>query len=273
MEQGAREAAEKRGVEIVVKTPPSENDIAAQVQLLNALVAQGVEVIVIAPSSKEALTPPLAALAAKGMKIVIVDSSLGSDGPGVFVGSDQHAAGEAAGTFLGSLMPDGGEITFLKHNQTSSAAAEREQGALERLRASHPKAVIHGDIYASTEKGVEAERAALVLSKYPETKGIIATSSSGTLAMIEVLRAKKAGGTIKFVGFGYNLTPAAAEAIEQDIMQGWVAQLPHRIGAQGIETAIALTKGENVPPVVYTPVVIITKDNLHQPEIQALLAR
>lgn len=271
MEKGAVEAGQKLGVEIVVKTPATENDIAMQVQLLSALAAQGVDALVIAPSSKDALLAPIQAVADKGIKIVIADSALPPGSPGVFVGSNQHAAGEMAGKFLGSLMGPGEEVTVLRHNQTSSATMEREQGAIEALRAGHPTLVLHGDVYASTDKGVEGDRAALVFSKYPGTKGVIVSGSPGTFAMIKVLKEKKISG-VKFVGFGYNLVPAAVEALEEGVMQGWVAQLPHRVGFQAVEEAVALIKGEKVPATTYTPVVIVTKNNLKEPEIQALLS-
>jgi len=271
MEKGALQAGQKLGVEVIVKTPPTENDIAVQVQLLNALASQGVEAVVIAPSSTDVLRPPIQNLAAKGMKIVVVDTTLGPGSPGVFVGSDQHAAGETAGKFLNNLLVEGEEVTLLRHNQTSGATMERERGVLDSLRAAHPKIVIHGDIYASTDKGVEAERAALIFTKYPATKGVVASGSPGTFALIDLLKEKKSAG-IKFVGFGYNLTPIAADAIEHGIMQGWVAQLPHRIGAQAIEAAVASIKGEPIPATIYTPVIIVTKDNLNAPEVQALLS-
>lgn len=271
MEKGAVEAGQKLGAEILVKTPATENDISIQIQLLNALANQGIDALVIAPSSKDPLLAPIKALADKGVKIVIVDSTLGPGAPGVFVGSNQHAAGEIAGKFLGSLMTPGEEVSVLRHNQTSSATMDREQGAIEALRSAHPTLVLHGDVYASTDKGVEVDRAALIFDKYPKTKGIIVSGSPGTFAMIKVLRERKISGT-KFVGFGYNLTPAAVEALEDGTLQGWVAQLPHRIGSQAVEEAIALIKGEKVPATNYTPVVIVTKNNLKEPEIQALLS-
>jgi ribose transport system substrate-binding protein len=271
VEKGARETAEKNGVELIVKAPISESDIGVQVQMLNALAAQGVDAIIIAPGSKDSLAVPLASIAVKGVKIVVIDTALTSKTGSVFIGTDHEAAGRAAGRLLAGLVHENDEVTFLKHSQTSGATGAREIGALAAFREVHPKIVIHGDIYAAAELGAEMQKAALVLSQYPATKGILASSTPGTIAMLKTLQEKNLVGTIKLVGFGFNLNPEVAAAIESGALNGWIAQLPKDIGEKGIISAVALLKGETPPAVIYTDFVVITKENLHDPKVEALL--
>jgi len=272
MEKGATEAGRTAGAEIIVKSPISETDVGMQTQLLNALAAQGIQALVIAPTNKDALAGPVAALAAKGIKIVVVDSPLAGKAEHVFVGTNQTAAGEAAGQLLASMVQAKDEVTFLKHIQGSGATEEREIGALTKLREAYPGIVVHGEIYASSEKGVEEQRAELLLTKYPNAKAVLASGTPGTMAMLKVLQQKGLAGKIKFVGFGFNLNPEVATAIESGAMQGWIAQLPQEVGRKGVETAVALLKGQKMPAVVNTDFLVITKDNLKDPKVQALLS-
>jgi ribose transport system substrate-binding protein len=272
MEKGAIEAGTAAGAEVIVKAPISESDVSVQIQLLNALAAQGIEALVIAPCSKEALAAPVAALAAKGVKVVVVDSPLDGKAASVFVATDHEAAGVAAGKLLAKLVSDTDEVSFLKHSQTSGATGQREAGALAAFREAHAKSTVHGDIYASAEKDAEVEKANLLLKTYPATKAILASGTPGTMAMLRVLQEKKLGGAVQLVGFGFNLNPDVAAAIEQGLMQGWIAQLPKDVGAKGVQSALALLKGESVAPVVHTDFVAITKDNLKDAKVQALLA-
>ena len=272
MEKGAIEAGTAAGAEVIVKAPISESDVSVQIQLLNALGAQGIAALVIAPCSKEALAAPVAALAAKGVKVVVVDSPLDGKAAGVFVATDHEAAGTAAGKLLATLVGDADEVSFLKHSQTSGATGQREAGAMAAFRETHAKSTIHGDIYASAEKDAEVEKANLLLKTYPATKAILASGTPGTMAMLRVLKEKKLGGAVKLVGFGFNLNPDVASAIQDGVMQGWIAQLPKDVGAKGVQSALALVKGETVPPVVHTDFVTITKDNLSDAKVQALLA-
>jgi ribose transport system substrate-binding protein len=271
MGQGATEAGQAAGAEVIVKAPLAETDVSIQTQLLVAMGKMNIQALVIAPTNKDALSGPVSILAAKGVKIVVVDSPLSGKTPHVFVGTNHRAAGEAAGQLLASLVQDKDEVSFLKHAQGGGAAEDREVGALAKLREAHPGLMVHGDIYASTENGVEEERAALLLTKYPGTKAILASGTPGTMAMLKVLGQKGLAGKIQFVGFGFNLNPDVAAAIENGTMAGWIAQLPKEVGKKGVESAVALLKGQTLPAVVNTDFLVITKDNLKDPKVQALL--
>lgn len=272
-EKGALEAGQQAGAEILVKAPLKESDISVQIQLLNALAAQGCDAIVIAPINKEALAVPIASIAVKGVKIVVIDTALTGSAAPVFVGTDHQAAGKAAGELLAKLVGDSDEVSMFKHSQTSGATLQRDSGAMAAFRAAHPNAVVHGEIYASSEAGAEEEKAQLILKQHPNIKAVLATGTQGTLAMLKVLQEKKLAGTIKLVGFGFNLRPDVASALESGEMAGWIAQLPKEIGAKGVAAAISLLKDETVPPVVNTDFVVITKDNLKDAKVQALLAQ
>jgi ribose transport system substrate-binding protein len=272
MEKGALEAGQKLGAEVTVKGPAQETDVGVQVKLLNAMAASGVDAIVIAPINKEALAVPIASIAVKGVKIVVVDTPLTGNSAPVFVGTDQEAAGKAAGELLAKVVGDTDEVSFFKHSQASGATQTREVAAIAAFRAARPNAVVHGEIYASAEPGTEKAKAELLLKEHPGVKGILAGGSPGTLAMVEVLKQKNLGGQIKFIGFGYNLNPDIAAAIESGVITGWIAQQPKEVGAKGVESALKLIKGEAVPPVVYTDIVVVTKDNLKDPKVQALLS-
>lgn len=273
IEKGAKEAAAKAGVELSVKAPMAETDIGVQVQMLNALAAQGAEAIIIAPASKEALAVPLASLAVKGVKIVVIDTPISGKSASTFVGTDHEAAGAAAGRLLATLVNDTDEVTILRHTQSSGATGKRESGALAAFREVHPKNVVHSDIYVSAEPGKETEKAKFLLSQYPNTKAILASSTPGTLTMLKVLREKNLSGKIKLVGFGFNLNPDVAAAIESGALAGWVAQLPKTVGEKSLLAARDLLKGVSVPELIYTDVVLVTKENLNEPNVQALLAR
>ncbi len=272
VEKGSERAGQEFGAEIIVKAPLSEIDVAVQIRLLQALAAQGIDALVIAPCNEDTLAGPVAALAAKGVKVVVIDSPLAGKPIGPFVGTDQNAAGEAAGRLLANLIGDRDEVSLLRHTQTSVAAIQRETGAMAALRAVHPQLAIHNDVFASSEYGAEAAQAAFLLSKYPATKAIFASGSTGSMAMLNLLEKRKPAGSIKFVGGGANLNPEVAAALADGTMQGWLAQLPEDVGYKGVAAALALIAGRKVEPVIRTDFILVTRENLHDPRVQALLS-
>jgi ribose transport system substrate-binding protein len=226
---------------------------------------------VIVPANQDALSAPVAAVAAKGAKIVVLESPLTGKASPVFVATDHTRAGAAAGQLVATLVSETDEVSFLNSAQTNSATTEREKAALAKLRELHPKAIVHSDIYASAEAGMEAEKARLLLTRHPSTKAIFSSGTGGTLAMLKVLQEEKRAGAIKLVGFGFNLNGDVATAIRDGNMQGWVAWQPRALGRQGVETALALLKGESVPAVVNTDFVVVTSENLNDAKVQALM--
>ena len=271
VEQGAMAAGEKLGAEVIVKTPPTESDVSAQILMLNALAKQGVEAIIIVPINKETLAKPAAALAAQGIKIVVLDSPLDGDIASAFIGTNHRIAGEAAGRLLATFVTENDQVSLFRLSQENAATSSRETGAVDKLREAFPKIVVYSDVFAGNDKALHIERAKLLLTKHPGTKAVLASSTPATMAMLDVLAHQVPVGEIKLVGFGFNLNEEVAAALEAGILHGWVAQQPKEIGYQGVVTAVDLLNGKPVLPVHSVDVFIVTKKNLHDPESQALL--
>lgn len=271
VERGAQDAANAAGLELIAKAPLTENDIAIQLQLLNALAGQDVQAIVVAPAHPEALNEAIATHEAAGIRVVVIDSPLTAASSSAYVGTDQHAAGVAAGQLLARLIAPSDEVCVFRHNQNGSATAQRESGAIAALRETHPSLTIHSDIYSSSIPGEEPARAAVLLERHPTATAMLASGTPGTMALLAQLRQSGRAGQVRFVGFGFNLNPDVVEALQQGALHGWIAQVPEAVGAGGIRAAAALLAGEAVPATTYIPVRIITRDTLADPEVQRLL--
>ncbi len=270
VEDGCRDVAKKTGTELVVRKPKSESDIAGQIKLLDELAAQNLQALIVAPCNATALSAPVAAVAAKGVKIVAIDSPLDVDMP-AYIATNHTNAGMAAGKLLATLVGDHDEVSILRHNRTGGATLLRESSGYSALCAVHPKIVVHRDVYSGVVTGEELQQAKALLQKYPATKGILASSTPGSMAMLQALEESGRAGSIKFVGFGFNLNPTVAAAIERGTMHGWIAQLPGDIGGRGLNAALALLDRRPVAEVTYCDFLVITKENLHDPRVQALL--
>lgn len=270
VEQGCRTAAATAGAEVVVRTPDSEADIAGQIRLLDELAQTGIEALVIAPSSSTALSEPVLAVAARGVKIVVIDSPLDVDVP-AYIATNHTDAGDAAGHLLASLVHDGDEVAILRHNRTGGATLLRESSAFAALHADRTNIVVRRDLYAGIHQGQELAEAHRLLDQYPAITGVLASSTPATMALLQALEERGRAGAVKFVGFGFNLNPRIAEALERGTIHGWIAQLPNQVGARGVNAALALLAGRSVPEVSFCDFRVITRETLHDPAIQDLL--
>lgn len=269
-EKGALQEASAAGVEVIVKAPPTVLDMSAQVRLLAGLAAEKLDALVVAPTNPDLIQAAVEALAAKGVKIVTVDTPLKEGIARTFVGADQAAMADAAAKLFLSLVHDGDEIALLRNNGVDRTVMIREERLREAVRT-RPGLVLHSDIYANSEKDSEDERALLLLNKYPKVTTVFASATRGTLATVKAVREKGLTGKVKVVGFGTYLPPEAAKAFEDGILFGWVAQEPKDLGVQGVRAAAALLRGETVPAVIRPAYLLVTKENIRSAEAQALL--
>jgi ribose transport system substrate-binding protein len=270
-EKGAVAAADEAGVNVVVKGPPSVENPSWQVTLLRALLAQKIDVLVISPTRPDLLAADVKQAMANGAKIVSFDCSPWENIVSVSIEPDRIGVAKAAAAALAKTVSDGDEVIVFRNNQSDIPVVEREQLLIQELKALHPNLVIHADVYANSTGSDPKQSAAFALEKYTQAKAVISTSTNGTMAMLDTLSAKQLAGKVKLVGFGTNLSPAAAAAIEGGAMDGWVAQLPFDTGRLCVSTAAALARGETLPKVIKEQPLVVTRENLHDPKIQALL--
>src|SRR5512137_2552413 len=76
---GAVKASRELDVELIWKGPLKEDDLRAQIELVQTFVAQRVSGIVLAPLSDKALAGPVKAAKDAGIPVVVFDSDLQSD--------------------------------------------------------------------------------------------------------------------------------------------------------------------------------------------------
>jgi len=272
VERGARSAADAAGAEMIWKGPVQENDRAQQIQLVQQFVTQGVDGIVLAPLDHKALAAPVAAARARGIPVVIFDSALeGESGRDFvsFVATNNKAAGRLGGAHVSKLLDGKGSVVVLRYLVGSASTEERETGALEAIRESKEISVISSNRYAGATAG-EAKTAALNMIDDVRRAGAIFTpNESSTLGMLLALRQVGLAGKVRFVGF--DASPPLVEALRKGEIDALVVQDPAKMGAKAVDALLRHLGGAEVEKSIDTGAVLVTKANMDEPAVKALL--
>lgn len=268
-EKGAVAAAEAAGAEIIVKAPLVPNSLAQQQAMLAALMKEPLDALVIAPLTRDDFGAPLAALRAKGVKIVTLDTPLPAGIADVHVGYNQVVMAEDAARFFAGLVPNDGKAALLRANSIEGMSV-REKTLIATFRSLRSEATLFVDVVAGSEKQDDYAKSILLLERHANITAVCTPFTAASLAMIKAIEAKGVVGKVVQVGFGTSLPAAVVGAIQRGAMAGWVAQQPKLIGSKGVEAALQLLAGKAVPVAVDVPYFIVTKSNLEQPEIRAL---
>ncbi len=269
----ARNELNEKGlkVNVIWKGPLREDDRDQQIQTVENFITRRVSGIVLAPLDSQALVRPVETAVQSKVPVVIMDSGLKTDKYVSFVATDNYQGGVLAGEQLAKLIGGKGNVILLRYAVGSASTEEREAGFLSALKKHPDIKLISSDQYAgpTRESGYQASQN--LLSRFSrDVNGIFCPCEPPTIAMAKALRdIGKAGGKVKMVGFDAG-SQSVADLKNGDV-QGLVVQNPVFMGYKAVMTLVEYLQGKPVEKRIDTGVVLVTPENMDQPEIKELL--
>ncbi|MCJ7611337.1 MAG: substrate-binding domain-containing protein [Candidatus Aminicenantes bacterium] len=268
---GAARAAQELGVDIIWKGPQKEDDRAQQITVVEDVISRGVKGIVLAPLDDRALTSPVRDAARENIPVIIIDSGLQGQDYVSFVATDNYKGGVLAARRLGELLKGKGDIFLIRYQEGSASTMERERGFLETVRKEFPGLrFLVKDQYAGATTETAFQLAENLLGRFPKVQGIFCPNESSTFGMLRALQEYGLAGKIFFVGF--DSSPKLIQALSDGQINGLIHQNPVKMGYLGVSLMVKHLRGETIPKVVDTGVYLVTRDNMQEPEIRALIA-
>lgn len=268
---GAEDAAREAGVKLIVAGPSSQGQLAGQIDAIRRVVADGAKAVALAPVDSAGVTPTVRRLIAKGVPFVAIDTAIAGGLAKSYVATNNLAAAAAQADWAAGQIGDKDEIILVDGNLGQSTGRERRQGFLDRLHQLKPHAVVsevHTDWnFSQAQAGVAA-----ALRAHPKVTLIANAWDDGTLGTVAALRGLRyPKGRVRVIGF--DGAPNALALLRHGWIEADVAQMLYREGYEGIKTAIAVAKGQPVPPRIDTGYVLVTAPTLDHFIAEAKLAR
>lgn len=270
---GVKQAAQEEGIDAVWKGPLKEDDLKAQIELVQSFVAQRVAAIVLAPLSDKALLGPVKAAKSSGIPVVIFDSALQGEEHDALVATDNLAAGRLAAEEMQKVLGGKGKVVVLRYLEGSASTMEREKGFLDTIRKVTGIEVVSDNQYggATTESAFSTSET-LLSARQAATggvDGIFAPNESTTFGMLLALRKANLAGKIKFIGF--DASDKLVEGVRQGHLHALVLQNPRKIGYMALKRAAQLLRKEPVERRFDTGAQLVTRDNLDDDGVRELL--
>jgi ribose transport system substrate-binding protein len=269
MQCGAQEAASAAGATLDVAAP-DEFDASLQTPVVNAVVAKKPDAILVAPTDTQAMIPPLTQAKAAGIKLVFVDTTTenGAELAESEIASDNEEGGREAARTLAELTGGKGSVLVINVKPGISTTDARAKGFEEEIKKT-PGLKYIGQEYSNDKPEIAASKATAALAAHPDLVGIFGTNLFSAEGAATGLRSAGASKKVKIVGF--DAGPKQVEDLEQGVVQALIAQKPADIGKAGVEQAIAALKGEPVQKKIGTGFVVVTKDNMNDPDVKPFL--
>ncbi|OGD19318.1 MAG: hypothetical protein A2W03_18490 [Candidatus Aminicenantes bacterium RBG_16_63_16] len=267
---GARTAGDELGVRIIWKGPLKEDDRNEQIQIVETMIAAGVDAIVLTPMDDRALVAPVAEAKRAGIPTVIFNSALSGDDHVAYVSTDNRRGGRLAAEYIGSLMKGRGKLILIRVIASVEGGRQREDGFLEAVKAGFPGITILSDNqYAGITTETAYQTTDNLLSRFPDVEAIFTPNESTTFGCLRALEDRGLADQVIHVGF--DSSRKLIEALKKKKLRGLVLQDPFRMGYDGVKTAVAHLKGEPYEKYVDTGVFLATPENMDEPAIRKLL--
>jgi len=251
------EAARQDGADVSVSAGRERASADDVIGLIEDAMAKQPDAIAVNGSDTAPLIPVLKRVIAAGIPLVLFDApadELNSD-LAAYIGTDNEAAGRAAGAWLAEQAADGGELGLITCVAGHPVTRARVKG-FEAGVGSTFKVVAQGDAGCDRAKGRQVMED--MLSAHPELDAVFSTSDSQSLGASAALQA--AGKDLEFVSF--DAQPQVVQAIEGgkviDASAGWSAK---EIGGDAVKAAVAAAREQPVEPKQVVPVTVVDRDN------------
>jgi ribose transport system substrate-binding protein len=159
----------------------------------------------------------------------------------------------------------------MRYQEGSASTTARESGFLATLAQKFPGLrVASSNRYAGATTETAYATAENLLSTHKDVAGIFCPNESTTFGMLRALEASGRAGKLRFVGF--DASSKLVEGLSQGKIDGLVVQNPFRMGELGVRALVEKLQGRAVDKRIDTGATLVTRDNMQQPEIKALLA-
>lgn len=271
---GAAKASKELDVDIVWKGPLKEDDLKAQIDVVNTFVAQGVSGIVLAPLNDTALKAPVREAASKRIPVVVFDSDLQGDAHVSFVATDNQAAGKLAADAMGrSVGAGGGGIIVLRYQEGSASTQNRERGFLDGVKAKPELKIVSDNQYggATTESAFQRSESLLIAHKVQTgtVAGLFTPNESTTFGMLQALKKSGLNKKVKLIGF--DSSDKLVSALRDGDIDGLVVQNPFNMGYLAVKTMTEHLRGKPVEKRIDTGARLVDKTNIDDPAVKELL--
>jgi ribose transport system substrate-binding protein len=279
MERGVKAKAAELGVEILVGEYPTSWGPEAQVPNLEALMARGgVDMLLIAPTSVDALVAPLKKIYDQGIEIITVDTYLG-DGdyskpsnysfPLSYIGTDNKLGGKRIAEELAKMLGEKGKVYVNNTNPDTSSVVDRGKGFKEGI-AEFPNMQLVGMDWCMDSEPKAQEQTLAALQKEPGIVGIFGVNVFSAQGSAQAVVNAGLTGAVKICSWD------ATETLIQMLREGKIdlvlAQKPAEIGSLAVEWGYKyLTEGTEIPKKVIPGFEFFTRDNVNDPDMQQFI--
>jgi ribose transport system substrate-binding protein len=276
IERGAKAKAEELGMQVMTGEYPRAWGAQHQVPILEAMVARGgFDLLMVVPTSTDALIEPLRRINDRGIPIITCDTFIG-DGdyskesnysfPLAYIGTDNELGGYEVGKRLAEMVGGSGKVYLNTTNPDVSSVNGRRDGFLRAMQE-FPQITVVGVDYNLDVQETAQRQTAAVLQAHPDLRGIFGTNLFSAQGAYQAVVNAGLSGEVRIAS--WDATVDLINALKEGHVDLVLAQKPFEIGQLAVEWGYRhLTEGVEIPKRITPGFFFFTQENVNDPESQ-----
>ncbi len=267
---GAGAAAAEYNLELTISGPGTEEDYETQNKMIAQAVEDGAEVIVLSAIDYERSAAAIDAAAQEGVKIVSIDSGVGSRYVSTYIGTDNYAAGQMAARAALEGVEGPLRVGIVTYNEGTANGQERVRGAINALDESGRARVAGVATTLVDAPRAQTDTVSLLLA-HPEINVLMAFNEPTSVGAARAVRTLDRADDIFLVGFDSNVV--TIDGLQDGYVDALIVQNPYAMGYLGVESAYKFLteQGGSLEPVVDTSTQIVNRENIFTMDSQKAL--
>ncbi len=239
--KGAEEAAKELGDVEIIYTGPTDTTAEGQIEVINSLIAQGVNAIAISANDPDAVAPALQKAMERGITVISWDSGVAPAGRQMHLNPSSSALiGNTIIKLAADHLPEGGEVAVLSATSTSTNQNPWIE-EMNKVMGNYPNVTVVGTVYGDDLADKSYREAQGLMQTYPNLKAIIAPTSVGIVAAAQAVTDAGKAGQINVTGLG--LPSEMAGHVKSGASKSFAIWNPIDLGYAATMIAYNLNKG------------------------------
>ena len=249
---------EAEGDRLILRDPALS--VRRQREQIEMMLDMGISVLILTPVEADGLTEVLEEAHDKGVRIIVVDSSVSDESlADCTIVSDNYKAGCLLGEYLLENKKES-KVVIMTH-ETATSGRERVKGFLDTVEG-HSGISIVRRVPCEGQLEIAMPKMERLIEIGTEFDSVFCLNDPASLGVAAALDSKGLLGSVDI--YGVDASPDAKQLIYEGKMKASVAQFPTRIGEEAGNAIYDLLEGKEVRSHISVPVVLVTQENVEQ---------
>lgn len=245
--------------DLIVNGIKDELDVNKQVELVDQMIAQGVDAIIIAPADSKALVAVCKKAANVGIIIVNIDNKFDSGAlkeAGLrvpFVGPNNRRGATLVGDELAKHLRSGDSVAILEGAPNAFNSEQRKLGFEAAMKTAGIKIAASQSGYWETDKANRIARD--IITSHPDIKALLCANDSMAIGAVKAV--EESGKSGKILVVGYDNISAVQQLLKEGKILATADQHADQLAVYGIQYALEMQQKRATPHDMETPVDLI----------------